>query len=289
MKTFLDCVPCIMRQAVEAPRRFTSDEGIRERIVRKMAASVAEFDPTRTPPEMGAALNRIMSEELGDPDPYLSEKRRFNELALGLLPSLRRKVEDSPDPFEAATRIVMAGNIIDFGAPGGDVTGDLESRFDHALEASLFEAEDGLLDRFHAAADGASKILYLADNAGEIVVDNLLIGRLPAGSVTVAVRSGPAINDALEEDARVAGLHRIATIVESGAAIPGTPLAMVSDEFRALFDEADLIISKGQGNFETLSDEDAPMVFLLMAKCHVVAGHLGCRVGDYVITASRGF
>lgn len=288
MKTYFECVPCLMRQAIEAPLRFTEDPEIRERIVRRVAAAVSQMDMTRPPPEMGGSVNAVMAEELGIADPYLDEKRRFNELAMELLPTLRRRLGESDRPFETALRFAIAGNVIDFGAPGGDVSGELERRFDEALEAPLF-CPDGIVDRLRRRIDAASRILYLADNAGEVVVDRLLVEMMPEGAVTVAVRSGPAINDALLEDARYAGLDEVATLVESGAALPGTPMGRTSDEFRALFAGADLIISKGQGNFETLSDEDGPMVFLLMAKCPVVARHLGCEVGQHVIAPGPGF
>ncbi len=287
MKTYLDCVPCIMKQAVEAPLRFTSDSGVRERIVRRTAEVISTFDMTRSPPEMGGALNRIMAEELGIPDPYLGEKRRFNQLAMELMPRLRLMLDGAPDRFEAAVRLAIAGNVIDFGAPAGETDGDLMDRFNHVMTAQLHGEGAALVARLAQMVTGAEKILYLADNTGEIVVDRLLVEMLPAGKVTVVVRSGPAINDALLEDASFAGLDELASVMESGAALPGTPLAQISDEFRRVFAEADVIISKGQGNFETLCDEDAPIFFLLMAKCPVVARQIGCSVGDYVVTAPR--
>ena len=130
--------------------------------------------------------------------------------------------------------------------------------------------------------------MYLADNAGEIVLDRLLIERLPKGRVTVAVRGGAILNDALRADAEEAGLAELARIVDNGCRAPGTPLDAVSPAFRKLFEEADLIISKGQGNYETLSDVAAPLVFLLKVKCPMVARHIGEPLGSLVVHFQNG-
>lgn len=135
---------------------------------------------------------------------------------------------------------------------------------------------------FEAAAKARS-ILYLADNAGEIVFDRILIEALPASRVTVAVRGGPVINDATLADAETAGIHEIATVIDNGSDAPGTLLAECSPEFRARFEAADLVIAKGQGNFETLSDTRKHIFFLLSVKCPLVAAEVGAPVGSLVV------
>ncbi|MFO8073688.1 MAG: ARMT1-like domain-containing protein [Polyangia bacterium] len=283
MKTYIECVPCIVEQAVEAPRRFTGDEQLIERVVKRTIAELVDFDFARSPPEMGGVLHRIMSDELGDEDPYLEDKRRANRLAIELLPELRRFVESADDPFEAAVRLAIAGNVIDFGAPGGLRDDRIELAFRDTADVLLRGDGAAGVERLRRQAARAERILFLADNAGEIVVDRLLIERFPRGSVTVVVRSGPAINDALLEDAEQAGLGEVAEVIESGADLPGTPLAFCSADLRERFAAADLVVSKGQGNYETLSDEQRRMFFLLRAKCPVVAGHMSCEVGDYAV------
>lgn len=269
------------------PRRFTDDEAARERILRRALREVAGFDRRRTPPEMGAMLFGVICEELGDPDPYLDLKRRLNRVALELLPELTRMVAAAPDPFAAAVRMAIAGNVIDVGSPGGRTEG-LREELASALERPLAGGGDEVVERLREEAGRARSILYLTDNAGEIVLDRLLIERLPPGAVTVAVRSGPAINDALVEDAEAAGLDRVAEVIGSGAALPGTLLAECFSSFVERFRTADLVIAKGQGNFETLSDERGPIFFLLRAKCEVVARHLSCDVGDFVVARAEG-
>jgi uncharacterized protein with ATP-grasp and redox domains len=286
MKIELECMRCIADQALESPRRFTDDPAVRERILRQALRELSGFDRSRTPPEMGAMLCRVVNEAVGDPDPFLDEKRRLNRVALDLLPELSRMVETAADPFAAAVRIAIAGNVIDFGAPGG-VTVGVRQEIVGALDRPLGGDGAAAVARLRAAAADARTILYLTDNAGEIVLDRLLIERLPPGAVTVAVRSGPAINDALVEDAEAAGLDEIAEVIGSGSTLPGTLLDRCYSAFVERFRSADLIISKGQGNFETLSDERGPIFFLLRAKCGVVASQLGCEPGDYVVAEAE--
>ncbi len=283
MKTFVDCMPCFMNQAVRGPRRFTGDPAVIEAIAREAAAELARYDFSRPPPVLGGTVNRIISRHLGVEDPYLDEKRRFNDLALALLPGLRERVAAAADPFETAVRLAMAANAMDFGAPGGRIDGRLAELFEEALSVGIAAGGTVAIARLKAAAAAARSILYLADNAGEIAIDRLLIERLPPGSVTVAVRSGPAINDALRADAEQAGLPDVAEVIESGVAMPGTPLEFCSAELRGHFEAADLVISKGQGNFETLSEAPRTVWFLLMVKCEVVARHTGCAVGDLAV------
>jgi len=241
--------------------------------------------PARTPPEFGGILHRAIREVLNQPDPYLKYKNQSNETARTLLEDLEKLVLAANDPFDAALKLAIAGNIVDMGAPGGR-THNLMEFFMKSLKSPLVCVPGSVsVEKFRQEVMGAGRILYLADNAGEIVLDRLLVEMLPAGRVTVAVRSSPAINDALYADAEYAGLTQIAEVIESGSDIPGTVLSMCSDEFRDLFRSADLIISKGQGNYETLSDEDGNMYFLLMVKCPIVAEHLRCSEGDMVLAA----
>jgi hypothetical protein len=283
MKTYVDCMPCFVTQAIRGPRRFTDDPAVIEVIAREVAAELSRFDFSRPPPVLGGAVNRIISRHLGVDDPYLDEKRRFNALALELLPGLRERIARSADPFETAVRLAAAGNAIDFGSPGGRTDGRLAELLEDALAAEIGGGGTAAIARLKAAAAEARSILYLADNTGEIVLDRLLIERLPPGSVTVAVRSGPVLNDALRDDAEQAGLPAVATVIESGVAMPGTPLELCSAELRERFETADLVISKGQGNFETLSDAPRRVFFLLMIKCEVVARHAGCAAGDLAV------
>ena len=140
---------------------------------------------------------------------------------------------------------------------------------------------------FQAALGRASRILYLADNAGEIVFDRLLIERMPPGKVTVGVRGFPVINDATMKDAEDTGMTELAEVIDNGSDGPGTILDDCSQSFRDRFDEADLIIAKGQGNYETLSEVDKDIYFLLKAKCAVIARDMGCQEDDMILKRSE--
>ena len=135
----------------------------------------------------------------------------------------------------------------------------------------------------HKLQGKQKKFCTLTDNAGEIVFDRLLIEQLPAENITVVVRGKPVINDAMMEDASIAGLPQIVEVINNGSDAPGTILESCSEKFRHRFEKADLIIAKGQGNYETLSDVDKNIFFLLKVKCPVIAEHLGCEIDAIIL------
>jgi hypothetical protein len=188
-------------------------------------------------------------------------------------------VQRSDDPFAAAVRLAVAGNVIDLGAKGGLTEDEVRQAASAALDHPLV----GDVELLRQAATTAQSILYLTDNAGEIVFDRVLIEQLPRDRVTVAVRGRPAINDATREDAAAAALQEIAEVIDNGSAIPGTVLSDCSSEFRRRFAEADLVIAKGQGNFETLNDVPAPLFCLFRVKCAIIAEHCGHPEGSHVV------
>ena len=137
---------------------------------------------------------------------------------------------------------------------------------------------------FKHAVSRANNILYLGDNAGEIVFDRLLIEQLPCEKITFVVKGGPILNDALMEDAQIVGLTDVVDVIDNGSDAPGTILESCSEAFRLRFDESDLVIAKGQGNYETLSDVDKNIFFLVTPKCSVLARHLGREIGSLVLS-----
>lgn len=280
MRTALDCIPCFARQALEAARFVTDDPAVHERLVRGVLRLTAEMDLTQAPPVVAREIHRTLRTMTGVDDPYRPVKDRFNRMALDMLPGLAATVKDSPDPLAMALRLAIAGNVIDLGVNGG-ITED-GARL--CVRNALNEPFDGDLDAFRQVVGRAQSILYLADNAGEIVLDRLLIERLPSGRVTLAVRGGPILNDATLVDAQAAGLCDVAEVIDNGSDAPGTILGDCNEEFRRRFAEADLIIAKGQGNFETLSDETADISFLFKIKCPVIANRVGLPMGTHVLS-----
>jgi len=282
MKTYLECIPCFTQQALDTLRMVTDDEVLRWRIMCRVLEAASRFSGDVPPPVMGAEIHRLIRGETGNPDPYAGIKRRANEFALELMPRLMEIVTASKKPFETALRLAIAGNIMDWGAkPHGDISeAAVERTLEDALHAPLEKGSSGM---FYERLKGADNVLYLADNAGEIALDSLFIGFIPCPDITVAVKSGPVINDATMEDVRQVGLADRVEVIETGSDAPGTLLEECSEDFRERFASADVIIAKGQGNYETLSDRSEEIVFLLKAKCPVVARDIGCQVGDLVL------
>jgi uncharacterized protein with ATP-grasp and redox domains len=280
MHTALECIPCFVRQALEAARFFTDAPAVHEWLLRDMLRLTAEMDLAQCPPAVAQEIHRTLRAMTGVDDPYRVVKDRFNRMALDMLAELTATVREVADPLAMALRLAIAANVIDLGVNGG-LTEDEARR---AIAAAMDRPFHGDVDAFRQAFEEARSILYLADNAGEIVFDRLLIEQLPVGRVTLAVRGGPVLNDATMADARTAGLCDVVKVMDNGSDAPGTVLSDCSEEFRRRFAESDLVIAKGQGNFETLSDEAADIYFLFKVKCPVIADHVGLPVGTHVLT-----
>lgn len=283
MKTYLECVPCFVNEALNATRRVSDDEGVQARVLRAVLKKASEFSFTQPPPYMGYEIHRIIREETGDPDPYRQIKEHSNKLALGLYPHLKEMVLAADDPFETALRLSIAGNILDFGI--GNLTSEESA---DALNATIRDAlarsisPENIASLKEAVAE-AKDILYLGDNAGEIVFDRLFIEELPVEKVTFVVKGGPVINDATTQDARTAGLFEIVRLIDTGSNAPGVILSLCSPSFYDRFEEAALVIAKGQANYETLSEMNKRVFFLLKVKCPVIARDLGCDIGDMAV------
>lgn len=283
MKTYLDCIPCIIRQALDSARLVTDDEQIHEQILREVLEATARMDLEQSPPVMAQTIHRRLRELRGKTDPYRAAKACFNRLALDLLPKYRPHLKQADDPLEVAVRLAIAGNIIDLGVK----TMLDEQEVLDSVETCLTDPLIGNVSDLAEAIARAQKILYLTDNAGEIVFDRLLVEQLPCDRVIAAVRGAPVINDATMADAEVAGLTEIVRVIDNGSDAPGTVLDDCSATFRKHFEEADLIISKGQGNYETLGESTRPIHFLLRVKCPMVARDTGCPVGRMVLMSTK--
>jgi len=281
MRTYFDCIPCFVRQVLDSVRLTTNDPRLHEKVLREALRMASEMDLSQSPPAMARRIHRFIRQITGILDPYLEIKNRFNKLALQMYPELKKRIDTSADPLETAVRLAIAGNIIDFG-----VNSAIEPSH---VERTIFESLTDPLDKesfeaFRHAISKAEKILYLGDNAGEIVFDRLLIERLPYEKMTFVVKGGPILNDVLMEDAQMVGLTDIVDVIDNGSDAPGTILESCSNVFHHRWDESDLVIAKGQGNYETLSEVDKNIFFLVRPKCNVLARHLGREIGSLVIS-----
>lgn len=262
----------------------TRDEGLQRDVLRKVAGLLSDLPPEVTPVEVGFMIHQTIREVTGALDLYRELKDESNRRALSLYPRLRAKVEASADPLEAAVRIAAIGNVMDFGA---NPHFDLERSIAEGLSRDLVGCG---FRRFADAVKRAGHVLYVGDNAGEVVFDRLLVERLArlGVSVTFAVRGAPILNDATMDDARAVGMDEVAEVISTGVVAPGLILDHAHSSFLDCFRRAELILVKGQGNYESLSDEPGPVFFLLMAKCAVVARDLGVEVGDLVMRGPAG-
>jgi uncharacterized protein with ATP-grasp and redox domains len=286
MRIYLDCIPCFIRQSLDEARHATKDHRIHERVVREVLCLADDLDMNQSPPAIGQQIHRLVRELVGVEDPYLRVKSEFNNAALELYSKMRQFVTSSENPLATAVRLAIAGNIIDFGVNGSLQKRDLEKTISECLAADF---SDTPLKSFQRAINEAGEILYIADNAGEIIFDRLLIEQLPIEKITVVVKGQPVINDATMGDAVLAGLPQIVEVIDNGSDAPGTILESCSQSFRMRFEKADLIIAKGQGNYETLSDVCKNIFFVLKVKCPVIARDIGCEVGRMIFQKTKAF
>ncbi|NOZ24581.1 MAG: DUF89 family protein [Nitrospirae bacterium] len=282
MKTYLDCFPCFLRQVVIALSQVPVDEALKVEILKETLEDVRGTDTSKTPAHTTTFIHRRIRRMLGR-DPFKEIKHRYNHAALGLYPSLKSLVDDSRDPLWTASRLAIAGNVIDFGIY---TEVDIEAEIDRSLKGEI--VWDDYTD-FRAALDRAGEVLYLVDNAGEIVFDRILIETLRdrGNKVVAVVKGGPVINDSTAEDALEVGLQQVCEVRDNGSDAIGTILEWCSEEFLALFRRSELVVSKGQGNFETLMNVDKDVFFLFQAKCNVVAGFLGVASGSMLLVDNR--
>jgi len=277
MKMYNDCLVCIARGGLDAARLATKDEQLQLKIVKKVLKELCLFDLNSPPPLMAKFIQQTVKEITGVSDPYYHIKKKYNDFALELFPELEKKVSSSS--FETAVRLCIAGNIIDFGTH--NKVG--KQKVLDTIRESLSIDIHGAVKPFQKACAKAKKILWIADNSGEIVFDKLLLGKMDRDKITYAVRGGPTQNDATIEDAQYTGITEIVKVIDTGAAMPGVLLDFCSDDFIRHYEQADMIISKGQGNLETLDLQDSRIFFLFKAKCPIVADYAGCNLNDIVI------
>ncbi len=279
MRTYPECIPCILQATLNAGRLAGAEEGKLWEAMTAAAALAARADPKEPPIALGAAVAALVRERLGKGDPFLPAKREGNTRVLAVYPHLKARVRAAPNPLEEALHIAAAANALDLGVYREI---DFLNMLDQALASPRGRWD---FPRFQAMLEGAHTVLYLADNAGEIVADRILIEELleRGKHVVLAVRAGPILNDVTLADLQGVGLPPEVEVVTTGSDLPGVFLPLCSPEFRACFRDADLVVSKGMGNFEGLAHERGPIFFLFQAKCGPVAKEAGVRLKELVL------
>ncbi len=281
MRIHLDCFPCFLKQALIALRLGTNDETVQEHILKSVLDDIKKSDTSKPPAYTTTFIHRTIRQLLGR-DPFKEIKSEYNQIALKLYPSLKTIIKESPDSLWTSTRLAIAGNVIDFGIfTSIDIEGTIKRSLDNQL--SIDDYND-----FRNALRASDTILYVTDNAGEIVFDRLLAETLISlgKKVTVAVKGAPVINDSTIEDAIESGLVHVCEVIDNGSEAVGTILKWTSLEFQKAFKNAQLVISKGQGNFETLFNMRENIFFLFQSKCQVVSQELGLLMGSMILKKS---
>ena len=279
-----DCVPCIMRMSVAALRQLQLDE----KTIRELTTEILDIPAlsgsnwNTTSAEVIEDVWRKIVRSIGSPDPFRSAKSNQNQKMMDLYPVLKQMVNEAVDPLHTAVKLAIWGNSIDLMV--ANASASFEDSIRDAVEAPLSRDTYSAFDQQLRAS---RRLVYIGDNAGEIVLDKLLIEtikELNSAEVVFVVRSVPTLNDATLIDARSIGLHDVARVIESGVdgPLPGTMLSRCSNEVQDVVNRSDLIISKGGGNFDTLDEEhqdlNKKISFLLLSKCEPYYRHFGVQI-----------
>ena len=284
MKASLDCLECIVRQALRASRFASADPELHRRVINTVVADIPQMDLDESPAVLSLGVYQLVHRLAGIEDAYKRLKEEQNEMALSMEADLEQLVRTSPDPLQTAIRLAAAGNIIDLGILHTHEI-DPHDEVERALNTPL--AIDHA-DLFRRDLEQCEDLLYLLDNAGEIVFDKVLIRELQKHTrVTAVVKGGPIINDVLMEDALRVGLTEVCEVIDNGGAFVGSPLKLVPKPFLERMKKADIILGKGQGNYETVDDFDGNVYLLLKIKCEVVAEHSGLPMGAAAFISIR--
>lgn len=284
MRTYPTCVPCLINQGLNAVKRLGLGKDKEKEIALRAVKFLSQFEELdKSPAYYAYFVQRIVKEIAGTEDPFYKQKKEANLKALQMLPFVESLWEGSSDKLAVALKISAAGNYIDFAIKGEF---EVEKEVKSILE-SEFTVWD--YDPFRESLNRSRTVLIIGDNAGEIVFDKILVKTLKSmgKEVVYGVKGKPILNDATLEDAEEVSMTELCRVVDNGSDKVGTWLEDCSEEFLEIFRNSDLVISKGQANFETLSDADREIFFLLVAKCEPIASETGGEVKRLILKHKR--
>ncbi len=275
------CVGCIINQSARVADALGADKILAHKLVSSVEQMSEDFSFEQTPPEIAADVYKKMADIAHRKDLYEEQKQHATIQALSFVPFLEEKLSNTQDKLLTATKIAVAGNVIDLAA---EVAFDLK----HELE-KIFHTEFAINDvnRLDKELRDASSVVVLGDNVGEHIFDYLYIKTLkklyPQIHFSYFVRGLPIINDVTMKEAQEAGFEELCELVDSGVNTPGFTYTRATPYAQKLFDNADLVISKGMGNYECLTPTHRKNIcFLLKVKCGVVGASLGKEIGDII-------
>jgi len=274
MKMHDKCLPCVVNQAIKVANITGVDT--KEKLLREVFTYLSKMDFDATTPEIIGEIFCLIKRHTNNPDPYKETRNYYNTLFLKLLPEFERKIEQAENSFQLAMRYAIVGNIIDFNPIHNTLLEDIYDCFEkiEQLELAIDDSQRLMEDILNAKV-----LLYLGDNCGEICLDKILLKKIkelnPKVELLFGVRGKPVVNDSIAEDAYSVGIDEYAEVIDNGDGSLGTVLNRTSPEFKEVYNKADVVIAKGQANYECLSEENKNIYFLLMTKCDVIANDIG--------------
>ncbi|MDB4583942.1 ARMT1-like domain-containing protein [Draconibacterium sp.] len=278
MNIQLECIPCSINSYLRLVKTGVIPEALQEPMLRRLLRLLSTIEYNQSPPIIGRKMHRLIREFLQNPDPYHQIKEYYNRMMLELYTDFENLVKESENPIDTAMRLAIAGNVIDFGSK---YQLDVMDTINRVKGAKL-----AIDDSRHLRHDlnQATSLLYIGDNCGEIVLDKLFLETIDLPEMYFVVRDRPVINDVTIHDAEMTGLTKIAKVITTGDDAPGAVWEATSKEFKDIFTNADVIISKGQGNLEGLIDiPHNNIFFLLVTKCDLIAERVGARKGEFIV------
>ena len=274
MKMRDKCLPCVVSQVIKTAN--ITGVNNKEELLREVFTYLSKMDFDITTPEIIGEVFAMIKKHVGNPDPYKETRNHYNKMFLKLLPEFEKKIEQGEDSFQLAVRYAIVGNIIDFNPIHNTL---LEDIFDCFVKMENLELAINDSKALKEDILSAKTLLYLGDNCGEICMDKILLKKIkelnPNVKLLFGVRGKPVVNDSITEDAYAVGIDEYAEIIDNGDGSLGTVLNRTSSEFKEVYKKADIVIAKGQANYECLSDENKNIYFLLMTKCDVIANDIG--------------
>lgn len=268
------CLPCVVNQVIKVANITGVDE--KQELLREVFTYLSKMDFETTTPEIIGEIFGMIKKHTNNPDPYKETRNYYNKLFLKMLPEFESKIEQTENSFQLAIRYAIVGNIIDFNPIHNTLLDDIFDIFEKMehLELAIDDSKDLMKDILNSKI-----LLYLGDNCGEICMDKILLKKIkelnPNVKIIFGVRGEPVVNDSIAEDAYAVGIDEYAEVIDNGDGSLGTVLNRTSHEFKEVYKKADVVIAKGQANYECLSEENKNIYFLLTTKCDVIANDIG--------------
>lgn len=285
-----ECILCTIKKIDHLYDSLSQRSSEKLDFMKKIYRLAAEAEQSDTAPLLSARMMRVFLNDLNLKDPYKEQKKIYNELLLKKEKGIEKHIREFENPLIAALKYAMVGNLIDFGAMDDVSDSDLEMLLSDATNIKL---DDDIMDKFFSQLESANSLVYIGDNAGEIVLDKIFVKFLqevfPNINIAFLVRGKPVFNDSTMEDAEQIGLTELVEVFDNGSDIPGTQLDCISKEALALIEEADLILAKGQGNFETLAGCGKNVFYLFLCKCDLFTSRFNMNKFDGVFTHESKF